>query len=110
MHAISLRVWAEGSTMGEVAALGKEMTDEWMRPWRDASPGSGAYASEGDVLEPDFQRSFYGADKYARLYRFKRRIDPTGLLYANRAVGSEDWYVTGQLDGLPTQNGRLCHV
>lgn len=25
-------------------------------------------------------------------------------------VGSEYWYVTGQLDGLPTQNGRLCRV
>lgn len=58
----------------------------------------------------DWQQSFYGNDTYKRLLALKQKIDPTGLFYAHKGVGSEDWYVTGQLEGLPTQNGRLCRV
>lgn len=94
----------------EVAAFSAQFTNEWLQPLRDVSPLAGGYASEGDIMEPDFQASFYGNATYERLYRFKQEIDPTGLFCAHKAVGSEDWYVTGQIEGLPTQNGRLCRV
>lgn len=94
----------------EAAAFSAQFTNEWLQPLRDVSPLAGGYASEGDIMEPDFQASFYGEATYERLYRFKQEIDPTGLFYAHKAVGSEDWYVTGQIEGLPTQNGRLCRV
>ena len=93
-----------------IAANAKILTTDWMKRWRDASPGAGAYMSEADINEPDFQQSFYGAEFYKRLLKLKKKVDPTGLFYAPTAVGSEEWYVTGQLPYYPTQNGRLCRV
>ncbi|KAF4815661.1 FAD-linked oxidoreductase ZEB1 [Colletotrichum siamense] len=110
MFAISVIGWPVGSSMEVAAERSKLLTNEWMQPWRDVTPGGGGYASEGDVTEPDFKQSFYGTEKYARLLAFKQKIDPSGVFYANLGVGSDDWYVTRQLDGLPTQNGRLCRV
>jgi len=53
--------------------------------------------------------AFYGSN-YDRLYALKQKLDPTGLFYAPTGVGSEKWYITNQLAGLPTQNGRLCRA
>ncbi|KAK0631177.1 hypothetical protein B0T17DRAFT_486958 [Bombardia bombarda] len=98
---------ASNATDAQVAKASKVLTTDWMKKWRDVSPGAGSYMSEGDINEPNFQQSFYGSF-YPRLYALKQQYDPTGLLYAPTAVGSEDWYITGQLPYLPTQNGRLC--
>jgi hypothetical protein len=78
-----------------------------MVKWRAVSPGAGAYFSEADINEPNFQQAFYGS-YYPQLYALKQQLDPYGLFYARTAVGSEDWYVTEQIPYLPTQNGRLC--
>jgi hypothetical protein len=83
----------------------------WMDVLREIAPDSGAYMSEGDVLEPDFQKSFYGVN-YPRLYAMKQHYDPTGVFYALTAVGSEDWEVQ-VTDPVPyswNTNGRLCPV
>ena len=95
------------ATDAQIAANAKVMTTDWMKRWRDVSPGAGSYMSEGDINEPDFQQAFYGS-YYQKLYKLKQKYDPTGLFYAPTAVGSEDWYVTGQIPYYPTQNGRLC--
>lgn len=110
LHLLPCRFWDAGSSLADVAAYSADMTASWMPIIRDATPGSGGYASEGDVSEPDFKESFYGLEKYERLYGIKRRYDPTGLFYANKGVGSDEWYVTGQVEGFPTQDGRLCRV
>ncbi|KAF7556408.1 hypothetical protein G7Z17_g1471 [Cylindrodendrum hubeiense] len=110
MFAISVINWDEGSSWDVIAQKSKLLTNDWMKPWRDASPGSGTYASESDVTEPDFKQSFYGTAKYARLLSIKNQVDPTDLFYAHKGVGSDEWYITGQIDGVPTQNGRLCRV
>ncbi|KAJ4122951.1 hypothetical protein NW768_009942 [Fusarium equiseti] len=110
MWAISAVGFPEGSSAEVIAERSKTLTNDWMKPWRDITPGGGAYASEADVTEPNFQQSFYGADKYKRLLKIKDQVDPSGLFYALQGVGSERWYVTGQVDGVPTQNGRLCRV
>lgn len=109
LFAISVINWAEGSSQETMAAESRKLTNEWMQPWRDAAPNSGAYASESDVTEPNWKQSFYG-NKYERLLKIKDQVDPTGLFYANKAVGSDRWYVTDQLAGFPTQNGRLCRA
>ncbi|KAF4975769.1 hypothetical protein FZEAL_7485 [Fusarium zealandicum] len=110
MWAISVINWPEDSSWEFIAQESKKLTQEWMKPWRDVSPNSGAYASEADVTEPNFKQSFYGVSKYNRLLSIKDKVDPTGLFYALQGVGSDRWYVKDQVDGVPTQNGRLCRV
>ncbi|KAJ2902229.1 putative fad binding domain protein [Zalerion maritima] len=107
LHAILAAFWDEDSTDEEIAEVSRTLTEDWMGIWRNASVGAGSYMSEGDVDEPDFQDSFYG-DSYERLYELKQKIDPWMLMYTPTGVGSEDWYVTDQIDYLTTQNGRLC--
>ncbi|KAI1080022.1 FAD-binding domain-containing protein [Whalleya microplaca] len=106
LHALLGAVWGAEATPEEIANASKGLV-ELMQPWRDASPGAGAYLNEADINEPDWQQAFYGSN-YAYLYQLKQKYDPWGLLYAPTAVGSEDWYITDQIDYYPTQNGRLC--
>lgn len=76
---------------------------------REIAPGSGAYMSEADFLEPNLQKAFYGSN-YARLYELKQRYDPMSVFFALTGVGSEDWEVQ-VTDPLPyswNNNGRLC--
>jgi FAD/FMN-containing dehydrogenase len=49
--------------------------------WRAAfpNPQSGAYFSESDFLEPDWQASLFGAANYARLQSIKATVDPQGV-------------------------------
>lgn len=107
-HVMLGAVWGPEATPAEIAAASEALTQR-LGTWRAASPDAGAYLNEADINEPDFQQSFYGSN-YDRLYALKQQYDPHGLLYAATAVGSEDWYVTGQIDFYPTQNGRLCRV
>lgn len=107
LHLISALSWGSDLSLAAVSDLSLTFTKEWLAPLRDITEG--AYASEADILEPEWQQSFFGST-YDRLYSFKQKIDPTGLFYAHHAVGSENWLVTDQLEGLPTQNGRLCRA
>lgn len=91
-----------------VVAQGERLV-RLMKLWRDVTPGAGAYMNEGDINEPDFQQAYYG-EGYGELYAIKQKYDPTGTFYAATAVGSEDWFVTGQVEWYPTSNGRLCRV
>ncbi len=108
MHAISSTRWAENATVDEIKAARHDLTYKHMQRWRDASPGSGAYLSESDRMEPDFQHAFYGS-KYDRLLALKKKLDPKNVFYAVTAVGSEFWRVITE-NGLPAENGKLCRV
>ncbi|KAK0751294.1 hypothetical protein B0T18DRAFT_361701 [Schizothecium vesticola] len=96
------------ATDEEIAAAAETLTTDWMERWRGVSPGGGAYMSEGDINEPDFQGTFYGREVYDRLKALKRRYDPWDLFWVVTGVGSEGWAVAGQREFYPTQNGRLC--
>ncbi|OBT52948.1 hypothetical protein VE04_06719 [Pseudogymnoascus sp. 24MN13] len=93
LHAIAVIFLLDPSPEA-IAVQSERLTMDWLGRWRD----------------PDVQQSFYGDSKYPRLYALKKKMDPYGLFYAPTAVGSEDWYVTDQIEWLPTQNGRLCRV
>ena len=108
MHAITSTSWDSNATNAEILANMDYFTYTVLGQWRATCPESGAYMSESDILEPNFQQAFYGSN-YARLYELKQAYDPTSLFYAPTAVGSENWVVSSQ-DGLPDQNGRLCPV
>ncbi|KAL2757706.1 hypothetical protein ACRALDRAFT_1074639 [Sodiomyces alcalophilus JCM 7366] len=107
LHAITAAAWDEGTSPEDQSAAAWELTNVITERWRQVSPGAGAYMSEGDPAEPNFQQSFYG-DKYAQLAAIKRSYDPTGTFYTHTGVGSEEWFITGQDPNIPTQNGRLC--
>lgn len=68
----------------------------------------GSYMNEADVLEPDWQESFYGSN-YGLLLGIKRERDPWDVFWTVTGVGCEGWKVRS-VDGLPNQNGRLCRV
>ncbi|KAH6635628.1 hypothetical protein B0J18DRAFT_53995 [Chaetomium sp. MPI-SDFR-AT-0129] len=99
--------WGKDATDEEIAQASEKLTTDWMGRWRAVSPGAGSYMSEGDINEPDFQQAFYGTH-YPRLRALKEKYDPTSLFYAPTAVGSEDWYITDQIEWFPKQTGRLC--
>ncbi|KAK3361327.1 hypothetical protein B0T24DRAFT_585916 [Lasiosphaeria ovina] len=92
----------------EAVKAGHAKFNSYMDVIRAATPAGGSYFNEADVQEPNWQRSFFGAN-YARLARVKRARDPWGLFWAPTMPGSEAWAVT-TADGLPTQNGPLCQT
>ena len=87
-------------------AIRHNFTHGRMQRWRDISPGSGAYLSESDRMEPNFQWSFYGS-YYPKLLALKQKFDAKNVFWAATAVGSEFWRVES-VDGLPNENGPLC--
>lgn len=110
LYLIPFRSWASNSTWEEINSYSEEFTASWMPIIKNVTSGSGGYASEGDALESDFKESFYGLANYERLSAIKQKYDPTSLFYAHKGVGSDGWYIKDQLQGLPTQNGRLCRA
>ena len=54
------------------------------------APRAGAYVSESDYFQADWQAAFWGAN-YPRLAQVKRKYDPDGLFFVRHGVGSEGW-------------------
>ena len=61
-----------------------------MAALRRVAPHTGAYLSESNYFDQDWQRSFWGSN-YSRLAAVKRRYDPEGLFFVHHGVGSEGW-------------------
>ncbi|KAB8241573.1 hypothetical protein BDV35DRAFT_400819 [Aspergillus flavus] len=109
-HVIVGIKWPNNATWETVRNASLAVTS-WTNVLRDIAPESGAYMSEADLIEPNLQEAFYGAN-YPALYALKQKYDPTGLFFALTAVGAEDWEVR-TTDPLPyswNNNGRLCPV
>jgi FAD/FMN-containing dehydrogenase len=58
------------------------------------APDAGAYMSESDYFQRDWQRAYWGGH-HARLARIKRTLDPDGLFFVHHGVGSEAWSDNG---------------
>ncbi len=54
----------------------------------------GAYVSESNYFENEWQRAYWGSN-YARLAEIKRAYDPEGLFFVHNGVGSEQWSSDG---------------
>ena len=65
-----------------------------MAELRNVSPVPGAYVSESNFFEKDWQHSFWGAN-YQRLQKVKAKYDPDGLFFVHHGVGSEEWSADG---------------
>jgi len=70
-------------------AIGHAM-DELLK----AAPGAGAYVSESDYFQPDWERAFWGSN-HPRLAAAKKAFDPDGLFFVRHGVGSADWSEDG---------------
>jgi hypothetical protein len=57
-------------------------------------PQPGAYVSESNYFEADWQNAFWGAN-HPRLRAVKDRYDPDSLFFVHHGVGSEDWSPDG---------------
>ncbi|KAE8448784.1 hypothetical protein EG329_008786 [Mollisiaceae sp. DMI_Dod_QoI] len=106
-HTIIFQQWNQTIAPDQQMKIRQDFATDVMKQLRDITPGAGSYGNEGDVLEPDFQHSFYG--DYEKLLKIKGKYDPDDVFWAVTAVGSEGWAVRS-VDGLPTQNGPLCRV
>ncbi|MFC3651244.1 FAD-dependent oxidoreductase [Dyella humi] len=58
------------------------------------TPNAGAYVSESDYFQRDWQHAFWGTN-YPRLATVKRKYDPEGLFFVHHGVGSEAWSADG---------------
>ncbi|MDQ3744861.1 MAG: FAD-binding protein, partial [Acidobacteriota bacterium] len=61
---------------------------------RAVAASGGAYVSESNYFERDWQHSYWGSN-YGRLLQVKKRYDPTGLFFVHNGVGSEGWSEDG---------------
>ncbi|RAL58974.1 hypothetical protein DID88_009265 [Monilinia fructigena] len=110
MHTIVGAQFTVTSTWAEIETAFYAVTS-FMDVFRAIAPNSGAYMSEADLIEPNQTVAFYGAN-YDKLYALKQKYDPTGMLFAVTAVGSEDWEIQ-TTDPIPKSwntNGRRCPV
>lgn len=53
-------------------------------------PNGGAYVSESNYFQENWQQAYWGSN-HARLAEVKKRYDPTGLFFVHNGVGSEQW-------------------
>jgi len=65
-----------------------------MAQLRAIVPKPGAYVSESNYFERDWQDAYWGSN-YPRLSEIKRKYDPTGLFVVHNGVGSELWRADG---------------
>jgi FAD/FMN-containing dehydrogenase len=57
-------------------------------------PNGGAYVSESNFFQEDWQHAYWGSS-YAHLAAVKKKYDPTGLFFVHNGVGSEEWSEDG---------------
>jgi FAD/FMN-containing dehydrogenase len=65
-----------------------------MNELRAVAPNGGAYVSESNFFEADWQHSYWGSS-FSRLAEIKKKYDPAGLFFVHNGVGSDEWSVDG---------------
>jgi FAD/FMN-containing dehydrogenase len=64
--------------------------DHCMNQLRALVPNGGAYVSESDYFQKNWQQAYWGSN-YGRLAEIKKKYDPEGLFIVHNGVGSEGW-------------------
>ena len=100
--ALAIAADAEGGYPGvrghepdvEAARKSRGQVHRCMNELRGVAPSGGAYVSESNFFEEDWQHSYWGSN-YPRLASVKKKYDPTGLFFVHNGVGSELWDADG---------------
>ena len=71
-----------------------ERIEQCMSQLRTVAPNGGAYVSESNYFEKNWQQAYWG-NNYPRLAEVKRKYDPDGLFFVHNGVGSEQWSADG---------------
>jgi FAD/FMN-containing dehydrogenase len=72
------------------ASLDASRLDQCMNLLRALVPNGGAYVSESDYFQKDWQHAYWGSN-YGRLAEIKKKYDPHGLFIVHNGIGSEGW-------------------
>jgi FAD/FMN-containing dehydrogenase len=65
-----------------------------MNELRAVASNGGAYVSESNFFESDFEHSYWGAN-YGRLAQIKKKYDPDDLFFVHNGVSSGKWTPDG---------------
>jgi FAD binding domain/Berberine and berberine like len=65
-----------------------------MNELRAVAGNGGAYVSESNFFESDFQHAYWGKN-CSRLAEIKKKYDPEGLFFVHNGIGSEQWTPDG---------------
>ena len=68
--------------------------DKAINELRRMAPEAGAYVSESNYFQQNWQTAFWGSN-YPKLAQVKKHYDPDGLFYMWHGVGSEEWSADG---------------
>jgi hypothetical protein len=91
MQVLLANSWENSATLAEVNTMRTRFKSTQLPILKQISgPDAGAYSNEADVLEENFQTTFFGPN-YARLSTIKKKYDPTDLFIVRVGVGSERW-------------------
>ncbi|KAJ6518477.1 FAD-binding domain-containing protein [Mycena vulgaris] len=84
-------LWTDETPLAEIKALrGKFQATQRPIIEQLSGPSGATYSNEADVLEPNFQTTFFGPN-YSKLSAIKRKYDPADLFIVPAGVGSERW-------------------
>ncbi|KAJ7088708.1 hypothetical protein C8R44DRAFT_819336 [Mycena epipterygia] len=90
-HVVTANMWTDSASIGEIDALRKTFKAQQLPILENISgANAGSYSNEADVLEADFQTTFFGPN-YEKLSAIKRKYDPKDLFIVDAGVGSERW-------------------
>jgi FAD/FMN-containing dehydrogenase len=73
---------------------GAQRVDQCVNELRAITPEDGAYVSESNYFQKQFQQAYWGSN-YTRLAAIKKKYDPDGLFIVHNGVGSEGWSANG---------------
>lgn len=87
--------WVDSATVQQVANVRSRLTKFKVPILANlAGPQSASYSNEADVMEPDFESTFFGPN-YSRLSAIKVKYDPDDMFIVPVGVGSERWDKAG---------------
>ncbi|KAJ7474372.1 FAD-binding domain-containing protein [Mycena galericulata] len=90
-HLVFVNAWTDAASLEEIDITRKFFQSTQVPILaKIAGPNPASYSNEADVLEPDFQTTFFGPN-YAKLSAIKSVYDPEDLFIVGAGVGSERW-------------------